>query len=177
MGTSIVLCDYDPSWPERFEASSQSVCKALGLPSGGLEHIGSTAVPGIAAKPIIDLMLGVPDLSGALGQVRDPLARIGFQWMKAFLERFPNRLFFYRENSEGQRTEHLHVVERGSAEWFRHLAFRDFLRSHLEVAKEYEQLKRELVSKFDDTTLYSDAKTSWILQIEHRALREVSFDS
>jgi GrpB-like predicted nucleotidyltransferase (UPF0157 family) len=173
MRRDVVLFEYNPDWPRFFDDFGDRIRAALREYSATLEHIGSTAVPGLAAKPVIDMMLGVPSLDGVLDDLRLPLETAGFQWMEAFLQRMPERLFFFHDDSQGRRTGHLHVLERDGREWRRHLAFRDYLRAHPEVADEYERLKRELAPQFDDTIEYSDAKTLWIRRVEQRALEEV----
>jgi len=172
----VELCDYNTDWPVKYLEARDRVLAALGA-DFPIEHIGSTAVPGLAAKPVIDIMLGVPQLNEALDAFLKPLRGSGFQWMEAFIERFPKRLFFFCDNRVGQRTHNLHVVEAGGTEWRRHLVFRDYLRAHPEVAKEYEQLKRQLAPQFDDSIKYSDAKTPWIRGVEQRALDEVNGES
>ena len=136
-----------------------------------LQHIGSTAIPGIAAKPVIDMMLGVPDLEEARGAYCEPLRRAGYTFVEAFLERLPGRLFFYRETPAGERTHHLHIVRLNDPEWIRHLAFRDYLIAFPVLAKEYERLKLTLAKQYTDTVDYSDAKTDWIRGVEEDAIR------
>jgi GrpB-like predicted nucleotidyltransferase (UPF0157 family) len=174
MGTTVALCEYSSAWPDQFNRARDAIQVAVQVENTVIEHIGSTAIPGLAAKPVVDIMLGLPSLDDPVGPIQEPLGNIGYLWMEAYLERLPNRLFFYRENSDGQRTEHLHVVVYEGPEWKRHLLFRDYLRAHPDVAGEYERLKRDLAPKFADTTRYSDAKTPWIRAIERRALLEMT---
>ena len=133
-----------------------------------IEHIGSTAIPGLAAKPTIDILIGIKDLEGA-GMI--PLLQsAGYVYVPEFELDMPERRYFYK----GRKVEddfHLHMVELESPFWKRHLAFRDHLRLHLDEVKAYEELKLALAKKFrDDRDGYTEAKTEFITRIEKAAL-------
>lgn len=134
-----------------------------------IEHIGSTAIPGLAAKPTIDILIGIKDLEGA-GGIIPLLQSAGYVYVPEFELDMPERRYFYK----GRKVEddfHIHMVELESPFWKRHLAFRDHLRLHLDEVKAYEELKLALAKKFrDDRNGYTDAKTEFITRIEKAAL-------
>jgi GrpB-like predicted nucleotidyltransferase (UPF0157 family) len=159
----IELSSPDVDWPRRFE---EEAARLQGiLPDDlliGLEHIGSTAVPDLPAKPIIDIMGLVTDLSAARERLVEPLKSAGY----AFWADNPanDRLFFVKglPPSAPRRTHHLHLMERGPAE-HRHLAFRDYLRAHPDEARRYAALKAELAERFrTDREAYTEAKAAYI---------------
>ena len=134
-----------------------------------IEHIGSTAIPGLAAKPTIDILIGIRNLEGA-GRIIPLLQSAGYVYVPEFELDMPERRYFYK----GRKVEddfHLHMVEAGSPFWKRHLAFRDHLRAHPDEVKAYEELKLALAKKFrDDRDGYTEAKTEFITRIEKAAL-------
>ncbi|SFD83179.1 GrpB protein [Paenibacillus catalpae] len=105
-----------------------------------IEHIGSTSVQGLSAKPIIDIALGVEELAQADAFI-EPLMRLGYEYVPK--ADFPNRRFF-RKGEWRNGTHHLHVYEAGSEEWQNQLLFRDYLKAHPHTLSEYDKLKREL---------------------------------
>ena len=164
---AIVIADYDPAWPARFEEERAAIVAALGEATGGgvtIEHVGSTAVPGLAAKPIIDIMVGVGDPAAAERCVR-PLEGIGYVYRGE--AGVPGRLFFRKGNP---RTHHVHVAQFGGEIWRRTLLFRDFLRAHPEAARQYGQAKRELARRFRASPeAYGPAKEPVVESILARA--------
>jgi GrpB-like predicted nucleotidyltransferase (UPF0157 family)/predicted RNA-binding protein associated with RNAse of E/G family len=128
-----------------------------------VEHVGSTAVPGLGAKPIIDIMVGTAHLSDA-GECIEPLKSIDYEYVPECEASIPERRFF-RKGPEGAPNKHfhLHMVERTSNLWERHLLFRDYLRSHPDVAQQYYQLKKQLAEKYSSNReAYTEAKTEFI---------------
>ena len=163
----VEIVDYDPAWPARFTAEHDALHRIL-TPwlAGPIEHIGSTAVPGLAAKPIIDIMAGVETLDGSRGAI-GAAATLGYCY-------FPYEASIRHwmcKPSDAFRTHHLHLVPISSLQWVRPIAFRDYLRAHPAVAAEYEQLKRELALKFRfDREAYTGAKSGFIEAITLKAL-------
>ena len=160
---------YDPDWPCRFEAERGLLLDAIGawLAAGSIEHIGSTAIPGLAAKPVIDVMAGVESLEGSRAAL-------------AILERHQYCYAPYRTEvmhwlckpSPAFRTHHLHLVPLGSPLWVEQLAFRDYLRTHRDVALEYEALKRRLAEAHRyDRQAYTVAKAPFVQRVIAEALR------
>ncbi|WP_332898692.1 GrpB family protein [Haladaptatus sp. CMSO5] len=169
--TPIILDDYDTNWPAQFEAEATNINDAIGERIERIEHIGSTSIPGMPAKPIIDMLVGVTSLKDADACIT-PLEALGYEYVPKFEDVMPNRRYFRK--SEGKtRTHHLHMVETGSEFWTRHLAFRDYLREHPDVAAEYADLKRELAREHrHDIGAYTDGKDEFIRRVERDALAE-----
>jgi GrpB-like predicted nucleotidyltransferase (UPF0157 family) len=164
----VVIVDYDPRWPALYEEEKDRIVAASGPVVLAIEHIGSTAVPGLAAKPIIDIMAGVRTLDEAPA-LYGPLATIGYEYAPEFEETIPERRFFRKGRAE-YRTHHLHVVNFGDEFWVRHLLFREYLRRHTQVAHDYKQLKRKLAKEYGGNRQgYTEAKTDFIRGIEFLA--------
>ncbi len=164
------IVDYDPVWPIRFEAERELLGQAFGGAPVSIEHVGSTAVPGLAAKPIIDILISADSLEAF--EVRVPeLARLGYEYVPEFEVELPMRRYFRKPALTG-RTHHLHCVETDSAFWRDHLLFRDFLRTHPDRAAAYAELKRELAQRFShDREAYTQAKTAFIEAAKQAARR------
>jgi GrpB-like predicted nucleotidyltransferase (UPF0157 family) len=168
----VKVVPYDPRWPADFEGERDRLRSALGEVAVRVDHNGSTAVPGLAAKPIIDIQVSVARLHEIDGYA-PALARLGYVHMAhADDDRCP---FFFRP-AEWPHTHHVHVVEAGSDEERRTLAFRDYLRQHPDVAREYAALKRDLAARHDGLTAgsreaYAEAKTAFVNRILDVALR------
>lgn len=166
--TEIVIAPYDSDWPVRFEAERPRLAAALsGLPVQ-IEHIGSTSVPGLGAKPIIDIMIGIP-AEYDLNLLVAPLQDLGYSYIaryEAGNDSMPFRRYF-RDRPPGDHSEtvHVHGVHIGSNFWARQVAFRDHLRATPQEAAAYERLKRELAARFSDGNAYADAKTELIERI------------
>jgi GrpB-like predicted nucleotidyltransferase (UPF0157 family) len=171
VSNSIVIAEYDPHWPEYYRTESERLIKALGDLLVRIEHIGSTSVPGLAAKPRIDIMPGVAN-EDVLDLAIEPVTALGFEYLDSFEDEMPFRRLFTRHASSAGIAVNIHTVAIGSEFWERHLLFRDYLRSHPDVAAEYAQLKRELAPRFTVTNDYAEAKTEFITAIERRARAE-----
>jgi GrpB-like predicted nucleotidyltransferase (UPF0157 family) len=164
----VEIHEYDPRWAEEFEREKSAILEVLRGVEGivDIEHMGSTSVPGLAAKPVIDLQMGVKRL-GAAEEYAEQLAALGYVNRP---QDEPGRLFFRKGMP---RTHHLHIVEHGSWDYKRHLAFRDSLRAHPEVAAEYEALKRELAERYAfEREKYVEGKTVFVKGVVVKALGE-----
>jgi GrpB-like predicted nucleotidyltransferase (UPF0157 family) len=163
-GAHIVLVDYDPVWPRLFEREAARVRSILGTIVRRLEHVGSTAVPGLAAKPIVDMLLAVPDSSDEVAYV-PPMERAGYKLRIREPHWHEHRLFIGPDTDIG-----LHVFSDGSSEIERMLGFRDWLRTNPGDRDLYAATKRELAKrKWKYTQNYADAKTKVVEQIIARA--------
>jgi GrpB-like predicted nucleotidyltransferase (UPF0157 family) len=170
MSAPVIIEDYDPRWPEQFESLRARICRALGLLAVAVEHVGSTAVPGLAAKPIIDLDVLLRD-PGDLAEAIARLAGLGYAHRGDL--GVPGREAFKAPPDEFPH--HLYACMPDSREYRRHLAFRDHLRCHPEDAKEYASLKRKLAAEFGpDREGYSQAKTEFVKKILGQAAPELS---
>ena len=165
MRDEVVIADYDPEWPREFDEEKGRILGAIGESLEVVEHIGSTSVPGLAAKPIIDILLVVRPFPLTLAQV-DAVCGLGYFYKAE--HGISGRQYFTKQFWLG--THHLHAFSRGNPEIVRHLAFRDYLRVHPAVAREYESLKRELAERFRGRReSYTDAKTGFIRAVEEKA--------
>jgi GrpB-like predicted nucleotidyltransferase (UPF0157 family) len=153
---------YDPTWPARFEAERRLLEAAIGdWVVGGIHHVGSTAVPGLAAKPVIDILVGVRDLASSRGCF-EPLAKIGY----LYAPYRAREMHWFCKPTPTRRTHHLHLVPHASRRFRDELAFCDYLRSHPDAAGEYAALKRRLASRFEhDREAYTDAKATFIRDV------------
>jgi GrpB-like predicted nucleotidyltransferase (UPF0157 family) len=136
----------------------------------GVEHVGSTAVPGLAAKPIIDLMASVDAPDTVVAQAGERLAAGGWCHVRPELDQRAWRRFFVKPDASGQRRlAHLHVIQAGQRRWSAQIAFRDALRRDDELARRYGDLKRSLAARYaDDREAYGRAKTKFITDILER---------
>lgn len=165
----VIISSYDPRWPVLYEEERQCIESAISPHVQEIQHIGGTAVPGLAAKPILDIMVGVRNMKDAPACI-EGLTGIGYEYVPKY-ERTLQHRWFLRKSGVAGRTHHVHLVERSNREWWdSHVLFRDYLRSHPEAAREYEGLKRSLAERFgEDRDAYTDAKTSFIVEMERRA--------
>ncbi len=175
MSASIRLVDYDPQWPILYEEEKASILGVIGNFVVDIQHIGSTAVPGLGAKPIIDIMVAIRRLA-LVEKCVQPLQTMGYEYLGEY--GIPGRHYFRKPPGDPHSTYHVHMVEREGDFWKRHILFRDFLRVHPEEALRYCQLKRELAAKFaSDRDAYNDAKTSFIESVVNKARISKTTDS
>jgi GrpB-like predicted nucleotidyltransferase (UPF0157 family) len=150
---------YNPDWPARFEEERTELEAAIGpWITGGIHHVGSTAVPDLDAKPIIDILVGVEDLESSR-TCFDPLRELDY----LYAPYLSDEMHWFCKPDPSRRTHHLHLVPHKSARFRDELAFRDYLRSHPDAAAEYVVLKRDLATRFEnDREAYTDAKADFI---------------
>ncbi|MBB2948171.1 GrpB-like predicted nucleotidyltransferase (UPF0157 family) [Actinoplanes lutulentus] len=159
------MVDHDPGWAARFAEVGASLREALGDVAVRIDHIGSTSVPGMAAKPIVDIQVSVASLE-PVSVFRDPLVGCGWVYRAENAERTKR---YFREGPGRPRT-HLHVRQAGSFSEQFALLFRDFLRVDERTAREYALLKRELAERYrEDRHGYTDAKASFVWEVIRRA--------
>ena len=176
MPAPVIIVEYDPRWPTLYEEESDRIVRAVGDLVVAIEHAGSTAVPNLGGKAIIDVMGAVRRLEDA-EQCVEPLAGIGYEYVPEYNDIIPERRYFHKGPPEA-RTHHLHMVEHTSEFWERHLLFRDWLRLHSDDADDYYRLKQELAGRFGrDREGYTDAKTSFIEAIVAKARAAQGSDS
>jgi GrpB-like predicted nucleotidyltransferase (UPF0157 family) len=158
----IVVVPYDPSWPARFESEKQILARILApCIAGPIEHVGSTSVPGLAAKPVIDIMVAVESLDASRPAIA-AVAQAGYLY-------WPYRadvMHWFCKPSEAHRTHHLHLVPYRSALWQARLAFRDALRADSRLAEEYAQLKFQLAERHrHHREAYTESKSGFIQRV------------
>jgi GrpB-like predicted nucleotidyltransferase (UPF0157 family) len=159
MTSPVIVAPYDPDWPRRFDQEG-AVLRALFAGSdAAIEHVGSTAVPGLGAKPVIDVMVGLSHLADAENRIA-ALEAAGYEYVRKHEKQLPQRRYF-RKPRLGPSAYHLHCVVKGSEFWVRLLAFRDYLRAHPEAAAAYDELKRELAARLSKEE-YTVAKSPFI---------------
>jgi GrpB-like predicted nucleotidyltransferase (UPF0157 family) len=165
----IVLYTHAPEWASQFARQASLISAALGDVLLTVHHIGSTAIPPIAAKPVIDILAVVTSTS-ALDAVSSRLLALGYEAKGEF--GIPTRRYFRKDTAEGVRTHQLHAFAVGSPDIDRHLNFRDYLRAHPAEAQAYALLKQRLAAQsLDGHTNYTDGKSDFIRAIDARASR------
>ena len=164
MSQKLIVVPFDRKWNEKFEAEAPEVRKALRL--SHVYHIGSTAIPGIFAKPIIDILGETADLE-TVEENTPQILELGYEAMGEF--GIPGRRYF-RKDVDGVRKFHLHVFVTGSDEALRHLRFRDFMRANPQWAQKYSELKQRLAAECEgDIDRYMDGKDPFIKEIDRLA--------
>ncbi len=164
---AVRIVEHDPAWAGQADEELSRIGEALGPLAVLLEHVGSTAVPGLAAKPILDLQVSVASLEPRAGYI-GPLERLGYLFAP---DPDSPDFHFFGKPPQRPRSHHLHVCEVGSSHEFRHLAVRDFLREHSDEAARYAALKRELVKRHpQDRPAYIAGKEQYVTDLEGRAV-------
>ncbi|MDO3411287.1 GrpB family protein [Saccharibacillus sp. CPCC 101409] len=159
------LSEYTPDWALRFEREAAFLRGVFGGEILRFEHFGSTSVPGMKAKPVIDMMAIVRDIS-AIDGYNDEMIALGYDAAGDW--GIPGRRLFRKGGEE--RTHHIHFYEAGSPQIARHLALRDYLRARPDEAAAYSSFKEELAARFEETSGYSPAKKAFVSELEKRAL-------
>lgn len=167
MSQHIIVTEYNPDWSQMFESEAEKIKQILGENCASIHHIGSTAVAGLAAKPIIDIMPIVKELD-LVDLLSAEFEKIGYEYMGEF--GIPGRRYLRKGGDE--RTHQIHIFaqsDRGSID--RHLIFRDYLRAHEDVKTAYAKLKIELAQKYPyNIGGYCDSKEAFVKEIEAKAL-------
>jgi GrpB-like predicted nucleotidyltransferase (UPF0157 family) len=172
-GGRILIHEYNPKWPLMFDRERAAIAASLDRHVVAIEHIGSTAVPGLPAKPIIDLLVGVENLAEARADCLKELQARGYTYMAEYETWLPGEMLF-RRGMPGPWTHHAHVVEASGSMWCDYLLLRDYLRSDEEVARAYANVKRALALVFeDDIAGYRTAKRPFVEGVIAKARTEV----
>ena len=169
MAMKVEVVPHDPAWRGKFEDESKQVALAFGENLVAIHHIGSTAIPNIHAKPIIDMLVEVKDIA-KVDKLCDAIAALGYEVMGEF--GIPGRRYFRKHDTTGTRTHHIHTFALSSStEITRHLAFRDYMIAHSEDAHKYSELKRQLAKQYpDDINGYMDGKDGFIKDMQTKAV-------
>ena len=167
MPEPVIICDYDPAWPQRYEALRGPVAEALGDLAAQIDHIGSTSVPGLAAKPTIDIVVklrAAADLAGAI----ERLAGLGYAHEGDL--GVAGREAFATPPGYGPHDHHLYVCAPDWGGYADQVAFRDYLSAHPDVADAYAALKRSLASQHRNNRMaYTDGKAEFVRSVLERA--------
>jgi GrpB-like predicted nucleotidyltransferase (UPF0157 family) len=162
MTERVILVPYNPDWPRRFEEERHTLADVFAGTEASIEHIGSTAVPGLGSKPVIDVMVGVSALTQVEARI-PALEATGYEYVQKHEQQLPERRYFGKPRHK-PREFHLHCVVKGSDFWIQHLAFRDYLRAHPDVAAAYYELKRDLAARLTKEE-YTEAKSPFIQSV------------
>lgn len=186
----ILIEDYNPGWVTRFQTEHKKISGALGFMNPSIDHIGSTSVHGLCAKPKIDILVGLED-EDALDRTIPPMQDAGYTYFKIYEYTMPYRRLFIGLRSSGhniaprqinpgedyidgetfESVTNIHVMVRGTEHWTRHIAFRDFLREHEQERNTYATLKKELSKRdFKDGLDYNAHKNDFIKEVEQKAV-------
>ena len=172
---TIYLADYDPRWPAMFEEERARLQAAIGEWAADIQHVGSTSIPGIAAKPIIDIAVHLHSLVDALKCITPLVEDLEYECLGEF--GIPDRIYFRRGTAtplpaqtaghdRTWRTHQIHMYPLGHDQYAKQITFRDYLRAHPDAASEYETLKRELaVRHAGDIEAYAEAKSDFVQSI------------
>lgn len=169
MPESVYLTPYDPLWPTLFEEERRRIEDAIGPWVAEIEHVGSTAIPAVDAKPVIDIMVGLASMTHA-DRCVEPLVSLGYSYWEEGVETHHRLFVMFVDARRTARTHNLHLVEAGGRYWKERLLFRDYLRDHPVVADQYAQLKHKLAKQHrDDREAYTAAKAEFVSAIVDRA--------
>ena len=164
MQEPIRVVDYNPDWPGIYQVEKVKLEQALGPLIVDIQHVGSTSIPGLAAKPIIDILVGIkeyPMPDAAVQAVVD----LGYVYMGEY--GIPRRHYFHKGVP---RSHHVHVIEMDNPEWDNFVLFRDYLRTHPQTLSDYEALKREMARKHEkDRVKYTESKSEFIKSVIEKA--------
>ena len=189
----ITIAPYNPDWKTQFQKIKEELSILLKELNPKIEHFGSTSVPGLSAKPVIDILVGIQDVNQFDFLVKKMSQNKRYIYYKVFNIDMPGRRLFVRlkdevdmeqyeniftepekiphEKINHHRMAHVHVWEYGSDNWIRHIAFRDYLKTHEDVKLEYENLKKELSQKkWKHGMEYNDGKNEFIKREERKAV-------
>ncbi|HEY4483328.1 MAG TPA: GrpB family protein [Candidatus Paceibacterota bacterium] len=164
---TVSLVSHNKSWAKLFEAEKKRLQKILGKDAHAIEHIGSTSVPGLAAKPVIDISVGLADFKRGRAIIKK-MTKAGYahrpNWGR------PDQHILFAKGNDKSRTHYLHFIKFRGVTWKKDLLFRDYLRSHPVVARQYGELKNKLAKLYpNDRGLYTTAKTSFITKVLEQA--------
>ncbi len=164
----VELKPYNPQWEELYNQESELISTTISDFLVDIQHIGSTAIPDIVSKPIIDIAVALDSLEN-IERIIAPLEKIGFIYRGE--QGIPDRHLFVK-GGEDFRTHHLHVMNNTHYEWKKHIAFRDYLRTHPKEAKQYSDLKKSLEQQFkEDRESYTESKSEFIAGILEKAIQ------
>ena len=168
----ITIVDYDPQWPEIYERERDFIEGIISGLDYRIEHIGSTSVKGLGAKPVIDILLELEDFDKDSEKMVELMAEAGYNYIDTFEYTMPYRRYFNKKCDGVITGYHIHSVQTGGWFWNRHIAFRDYLREHDDVRDEYCRVKKELSKKvWDDKNDYAWAKTEFIVPVQEKAMK------
>ena len=168
----VQLVPYNPQWAEEFESEKRALLGILGDKILGVEHVGSTAIPGIKAKPILDVMVVISSLE-RWEEYKEPLSTLGYEFRRDLRKTEGHVLFV--KGPEENRTHYLKLAERDSVFWKNHILFRDYLSNHQEEREEYQKLKEQLLEEHKGVREpYTKGKEEFVRKILNLAKKIVT---
>ena len=168
----IKIVDYSSEWPQIYENEREFIGGILSGLDYRIEHIGSTSVEGLGAKPIIDILLGLEDFDRDSKKLVELMTGAGYNYVDSFEHIMPYRRYFNKKSDGVVTGYHVHSVQTGGWFWNRHIAFRNYLRENDDVRDEYYRVKKELSKKvWDDKNDYAWAKTDFIVPVQEKAMK------
>ena len=166
MARKIEVVPYNPDWPRLYSAEAESIAAALGGEMTAIHHIGSTAIPGIKAKPVLDFLVAVHRIE-KVDQHNGSMIALGYEPRGEY--GIPGRRYFIKHTA-GTRSHHVHIFQNGNSEITRHLNFRDYIRAHPDEARAYSRLKEDLARQHpEDSRGYNEGKNEFVQEIDQRA--------
>ncbi len=161
------LSEYDPEWTQRFLAIKELLSVVFSEQAISIEHVGSTAVPDMTAKPIIDVLITVKAMEPFTHQ-KELMTDAGYEWGENYIA--PNTVFFFKTKADGEKVENIHICGVGSPKTRQFLVMRDYLRTHPEKVKEYSDLKKKNTALYPDNyPAYREAKAPFLEKLEAEA--------
>lgn len=161
------ISDYDPHWKYTFSIIKDFLWSVFGDKAIQIEHVGSTSVEGMKAKPLIDILIIVEKME-VFQMQKDIMVNAGYEWGENYIA--PNTIIFFKLGPDGEKLENIHVCEKGSAKARQFIVMRDYLRTHPEKVQEYSELKEKNVTLYpDDYPAYREAKAPFLKQLEKEA--------
>jgi GrpB-like predicted nucleotidyltransferase (UPF0157 family) len=159
------VVSYNSNWKKMYKEESEKIRNVLGDIIIDIHHIGSTAIPGIKAKPVIDILVETKNIE-AVDRYNSKMKELGYEAMGEY--GIPKRRFFRKGGNN--RTHHIHIFQVGNEEIERHINFKEYLIAHPDKAREYSKLKEELVNKYTyDVENYTNGKNDFIKEIDRKA--------
>ncbi len=152
----IIIENYNPNWPDQYEQERAAIVQAIGPYITNIEHAGSTSIPGLAAKPVIDICIDLNSYP-LPAEAITAMGALGYEHLGEY---GIHERHYFRKVSP--RSYHIHAYSPGNIEWDAHILFRDYLRAHPQAARQYERLKRELAARHTDRHDYTDDKTDFV---------------
>jgi len=167
--TEVTLVPFEEKWVDEFTSEKERLMSIIGKDIVAIEHFGSTAIGGIATKPVIDILIGVTNLEDVQYFDKQALAKEKYYPLKSVEQKGKVVFAKFPALPDLRRTHYLHVVEHKGDWWNRHVHFRDTLKNNRGLAKEYEQLKKKLAASYpEDVRAYTEGKEAWIQSVEQQ---------
>lgn len=158
--------EYDPEWVTKFQSIRETLVEIFGAKALAIEHVGSTSIPGMKGKPVIDVLI-LAEHVGSMNEEKGRMIESGYQYVENYIA--PDTHLFRKTDIQGKRTENIHICEMNSKVADQFLIIRDYLRAHPEEVRRYSDLKDELVVQYPDYKDYRKAKNPYLQVLEKKA--------